>query len=394
MLKEFFADLHIHIGAGSNGKAVKITASKDLSFENILNESLNRKGLDMIGIIDCASPIVIRDIDNLLKNSEMEELESGGILYRKKLVIITGVEVESREENGGQAHYLAYFPYLENIKKFSNLMKKYIKNINLSTQTTGLNGSEILEIVDNLEGILVPAHIFTPHKSFYGRSFSTYKEVFSEEEWSKILAVELGLSADTYLADYISELKNKTFLSNSDAHSLGKIAREYNKLRLQDLNFKEFIMALKFINGRGIAANYGLDPRLGKYHRSYCPNCEKSFPFKEPVYKCPECGEDKIIIGVKDRIIRISDRGFSISPESRPEYIYQIPLSDIPGIGRKTIDKLLGYYGNEMNILHKTNKDELMNIVSSRIAENIIKSSTGKMEIIPGGGGYYGKVIS
>ena len=32
-------------------------------------------------------------------------------------------------------------------------------------------------------------------------------------------------SADTYLADHLSELEEKTFLSNSDAHSLAKIAR-------------------------------------------------------------------------------------------------------------------------------------------------------------------------
>ena len=50
MFREVFADLHIHIGAGSKGEPVKITASRRLNFENILKESLYNKGLDMIGI--------------------------------------------------------------------------------------------------------------------------------------------------------------------------------------------------------------------------------------------------------------------------------------------------------------------------------------------------------
>ena len=139
MFKEVFADLHIHIGAGSKGDPVKITASRKLNFENILKESLYNKGLDMIGIIDCASPVVLEDMEALLEKGEMAEVPDGGIAYGE-LVIIPGVELESREENGGQAHYLAYFPYLRNLREFSQVLKDYITNINLSSQSTGLTG--------------------------------------------------------------------------------------------------------------------------------------------------------------------------------------------------------------------------------------------------------------
>jgi len=274
MLKDFFVDLHIHIGAGGKGQPVKITASKKLNFANILKKSLNNKGLNMVGIIDCASPVVIEDIDNLLRDGIMEELEDGGIKYGD-LVIILGSEVESREKNGGQAHYLAYFPYLRNIKEYSTTMKQYITNINLSSQSTGLGAKEILKIVEYHGGILIPAHVFTPYKSFYGRSFESYQQVFTDDEWDRILGIELGLSADSYLGDYLSELKGKTFISNSDAHSLIKIAREYNLIRMKELNYQEFLLALKRIKGRKIVSNYGLEPRLGKYHRSFCPKCNK-----------------------------------------------------------------------------------------------------------------------
>ena len=70
---------------------------------------------------------------------------------------------------------------------------------------------------------------------------------YKQEKYDKIFAVELGLSSDTFLADEISELENKTFVTNSDAHSLPKIAREYNKMLLEDISFKEIKKALKRI---------------------------------------------------------------------------------------------------------------------------------------------------
>jgi len=391
-MNDYFADLHIHIGAGADGEPVKITASNKLTFPNILYEAANHKGLDMIGIIDCASPVVIRDMERMLSEGKMEELPGGGIKY-DRLVVIPGTEVESREENGGQSHYLAYFPFLENIKEFSEVMKQYITNINLSSQSTGLAGREILQIVDTLGGILIPAHAFTPHKSFYGRSFTTYKEAFSEDEWAKIPAIELGLSADTYLADYLEELSVKTFLSNSDAHSLPKIAREYNCIRMKIPSFEELKMALSRVNGRQVIENYGLDPRMGKYHRTYCLSCEETIIDEEPVMTCPGCGAEDIIVGVKDRIMAISSRGKSISPASRPRYVHQIPLTDVPGVGPATLQVLLEHFKTEMNIIHKISLKELEEVVGLRVAGNIERARSGNARIKSGGGGIYGKVM-
>lgn len=390
-MKDYFADLHIHIGADREGNPVKITASRRLHFARIAREAYHRKGLDMVGIIDCASPRVIADIEELLDSGEMEELPAGGISYRE-LVIIPGAEVESSEESGGQVHYLAYFPTLEQIKEFSAVMDQYITNINLSSQMSGLPGSDLLQIVDGLGGIFVPAHAFTPHKSFYGRAFSTFAEGFSEAEWEKIPALELGLSADTYLADRLSELEDKNYLSNSDAHSPGKIAREYNILRLENLNFREFGRALKGVEGRGIAGNYGLDPRLGKYHRSFCPDCEESFRGEEPVLTCPQCESGKLVTGVRDRLLAIGDREDGVRA-GRPEYVHQVPLADIPGIGPRTLEKLLAAFGTEMEVIHEADFSRLQEVVGEKIADNIIRARSGTIEIIPGGGGNYGRVV-
>ena len=392
---EIFADLHVHIGRSESGKPIKITAAKSLNFANIAKECAERKGINVVGIIDCASPYVIEDIENFLQTGDAYELKDGGIIYKDKVCILLGSEVETSEQgrNGksGSAHNICFFPHLSDIKEFSKELSKHLKNITLSTQRTDLSGYELIDIVEKYNGILIPAHIFTPHKSYYGNCTDRLKDIF-KEKFDKIFAVELGLSSDTYLADTISELETRTFLTNSDAHSLPKIAREYNKMAVEDISFKEIVKALKNEDGRKIIANYGLDPKLGKYHRTYCDDCEKSIETKEPVEICPMCGGKNVTFGVFDRIELIKDKDKTESPKNRPPYIYQIPLGFIPGGGGKTISKLLDTFGTEMNILHKLSKDDLEMVVGEKVANNIENAKNGNCEVHSGGGGNYGKV--
>ncbi len=392
---EIFADLHVHIGRSENGKPIKITAARSLNFANIAKECADRKGINVVGIIDCASPYVIEDIENFLKTGEAYELEDGGIIYKDKVCILLGSEVETSEKgrNGkcGSAHNVCFFPHLKDIKGFSNELSHHLKNITLSTQRTDLSGYDLIDIVEKYNGILIPAHVFTPHKSYYGNCTDRLENIF-KEKFNKIFAIELGLSSDTYLADTISELETRTFVTNSDAHSLPKIAREYNKMQVEDISFKEIVMALKNEEGRKVIANYGLDPKLGKYHRTYCDDCEDSIETKEPVETCPMCGGKNVTFGVFDRIELIKDKKETKSPENRPPYIYQVPLGFIPGVGGKTIDKLLGTFETEMNILHKLSKDDIEAVVGEKVANHIVNAREGKMQIHSGGGGNYGKV--
>ena len=272
-------------------------------------------------------------------------------------------------------------------------MSTHIKNITLSTQRSNISGYELIDIVEKYNGILIPAHIFTPFKSYYGNCTNRLKDIF-KEKYDKIFAVELGLSSDTFLADTISELENKTFVTNSDAHSLPKIAREYNKIQVENISFKEIVKALKNEDGRKIISNYGLDPKLGKYHRTYCDNCNNTIEAKEPVSKCPNCESEKVTFGVFDRIELIKDKSKTKSPKNRPPYIYQIPLTFIPGLGQKTVGKLLDKFETEMNILHKLSYDDIEAVVGCKIANNIILAREGKLGIHSGGGGNYGKISS
>lgn len=394
---EVFADLHIHIGRASNNKPIKITAARSLNFENSAKECVDRKGINIVGIIDCASPYVIEDIKKFLQNGEAKELRDGGIIYKDKLCIILGSEIETSEKNEdgktGSAHNLCYFPYLKDIISFSNEMSYHIKNITLSSQRADISAYELIDIVEKYNGVLIPAHAFTPYKSFYGNCTSRLERIF-REKYSRIPAIELGLSSDTFLADQISELETKTFLTNSDAHSLPKIAREYNKIIVEDISFKELMKAIKNEDGRKIVANYGLDPKLGKYHRTYCEVCGKRIDGDVPVTKCDTCDSRNVTMGVLDRIEIIKDKKETKSPNFRPPYYYQIPLTFIPGLGGKTIEKLLDKFDTEMNILHKLSYDDIEAEFGEKIANNIINAREGRMSIAAGGGGVYGKVTA
>jgi len=388
-LSKYFVDLHIHIGSTLENHPVKITASRKLNLMNIIEECVYRKGIDIIGIVDCASPRVLKDLDSLIKKEDLFELKGGGLSYREQLTIIPGVEVESCEANGGRGHYLSFFPTLLQVKEFSRFLSASIKNINLSTQQSYLPAQKLGETTNRLGGIFLPAHAFTPHKSLFGSCGDSLESVFSDYA-SNIKVIELGLSSDSQMADTIAELNKLTFISNSDAHSLEKIGREYNIFELEESSYTGIKQALYQEKGR-IIANYGLDPKLGKYHRSFCERCKNIVNTTIPVVSCPQCLSPNIIKGVYDRLFEIGDMN-SASPKNRPPYYYQIPLAFLPNIGSKTIKKLIDNFGTEMEVLHTIEFENIKEVVGAKVANTIDMARKGQMVISPGGGGIYGKI--
>ena len=213
--------------------------------------------------------------------------------------------------------------------------------------------------------------------------------------------MNFGLSADTDYADRIRELADKKFLTNSDAHSLPKIAREYNTFEMENISFESFKKVLGYEEEKSksetenrtlnyIVCNNGMYSRLGKYNKTYCDMCECVSEIEDG--KCKKCGSKKIVKGVEDRVIEIAD-GKSISPENRPEYIYKIPLEYIPKLGKKTKEKMLELYGTEMNILNKVSIENIEENFGKQIAKNIEIARNGNITIQNGGGGIYGKLI-
>lgn len=384
-MNSYFADLHIHIGRDWSNKPVKITGAKNLTLTNILIEASRNKGIDLIGVIDCHVPAVQKEIKELIAEKAAFELKDGGIRF-ENVTLLLGTEIEIYDDNcHGPIHVLCFFPFLSKMADFTEWLSERMTNITLSSQRYYGSARDLQYKVKELSGLFIPAHIFTPFKSMYGKGVvRSLTEVFDPD---LIDAVELGLSSDTMMANGIAEIAGYTFLSNSDAHSLPKIAREYQEIKMQEPSFKEFNWALQNIEERGIARNFGMNPMLGKYYHTVCKECLL------PVVKgesCPNCGSMKKINGVKERIEELTTE--QNSPE-RPPYIHQVPLDYLPTLGPKTFKKLLDRFETEMNIVHQVELEQLKEVVPEKLAQAIIDNRNGKLPIQPGGGGKYGSII-
>lgn len=386
MLNSYFADMHIHIGRDMYNKPVKITGAKSLTLTNILKESSRNKGIDLIGVIDSHAPAVQQEIKQLIEAGEAYELSDGGIRF-EEVTLLLGSEIEIYDEHcQGPIHVLCFFPTLERIERFSEWLTSRMKNITLSSQRYYGTAKELQYKVKELSGIFIVAHVFTPFKSMYGKGVhKSLKEVFDPD---LIDGIELGLSSDTAMADQINELHDYTFVSNSDAHSLAKIAREYQEVYMEDPSFKEFNWVLHNVKGRKVKQNYGMNPQLGKYHTTVCKDCLHSLTLE--VKKCPECGSTKIIKGVFDRIQELKDVDGNV--EARPPYLYQVPLEYLPKLGPKTFDKLLNKFKTEMNVIHNVPLEQLKEVIPEKLAQSIINMREGKLDIKAGGGGKYGSI--
>jgi len=387
-LSPYFADMHIHIGSSRTGKAIKITGSRSLTLSNILEEAKNKKGMNMIGIIDCHAPEVIEELKQLKKDGLLIELKGGG-LDIDGLTLIPGAEIEINDQNcQGPIHVLAYMPSINKMEQLSDWLTSRMKNINLSSQRMYGSAIELQQFVKKIGGLFIPAHIFTPFKSLYGKGVkASLTEVLDP---AQIDAVELGLSSNTEMASRVDELTPFTFLTNSDAHSLEKIAREYQMISLKEATFDEFKKALQEIEGREIIANYGLNPYLGKYYNSVCEKCLHVYQINSS--SCSGCGSNRFIKGVNDRINELQSIGNT--KRNRPPYIHQIPLEFIPGLGPKTLGRLRHAFGTDMDVIHAVPRERLLQIVRPVIADHILSARSGELSIQIGGGGTYGKIIS
>ncbi len=220
--------------------------------------------------------------------------------------------------------------------------------------------------------------------------------------------MELGLSADTNMADMISELHNLTFLSNSDAHSPwpNKLGREFNTFLIKEVSFEEIGKVLKREGGRGCVLNVKFNPLEGKYHKTRCRGC---LLFFEPQvaekfgWRCPKC-RDQIKKGVDYRIgVELADLPAGKHPEHRPQCVHTIPLSEIIALSmgvknawsekvqaewRKFIDK----FSTEINALISVPIEQLEE-VGKDAAEYIKHFREGKIQYVPGGAGVYGKLV-
>ena len=378
------ADLHIHSRFSG-------ATSDKMNIETISLEA-PRKGINVVATGDCLHSGWMKEI------KQCKVIDDGTFeLNGTRFILSTEIEDQRR------VHHLLYFPSFSSVEEFKEKIKSKSKNLETDGRPNiNIGGEELASIAKNLDILIGPAHAFTPWTAMYAYH-NTLEDCYGDLT-GYISFIELGLSADTDFADKIKELHRLTFLTNSDSHSPHpvRLAREFNRLMVNDTTFNEVKKAILRVGGNKPVLNVGLPPQEGKYHESACISCFTHYTLEEAQrrrWKC-SCGK-RIKKGVKDRINEMADFKEPIHPEHRPPYIHLIPLAEIitKAVGQhnpftQTVNKrwneLITAFGNEINVLIDVNIDEIAKVTAPAITESIQAFREKKVIIKPGGGGQYG----
>ncbi len=376
------ADLHIH-------SKYSMATSPKMDLPTLAAES-RKKGIQLVATGDCLHPKWLSEI--------RKKQEENGVFLVDNIHFVLTTEIE--DEN--QVHHLLIIPSVSKAEELYEFLKPHSNNIDSDGRpNVRIDGVEIAQAAKDAGALIGPAHAFTPWTAMYAYH-NSLNDCYGDLA-GYIYLIELGLSADTSYADRISELSCLTFLTNSDAHSpyVNKLAREFNRFEMEDIGFDELSMAIIREKGRKPLLNVGMHPEEGKYNESACIRCFKHFTMRESIIKSWKCScGGTIKKGVKDRVNELASYDTPKHPFHRPPYLHLIPLSEIIAMAlgtgtntkgvQKIWDVLIKQCGSEVAVLVDTP------IIDSGVDERVIDAirtfREGKVSVIPGGGGQYGRV--
>ena len=376
------ADLHIH---SRYSKAV----SKAMTIANLAYHA-RFKGLGIVGTGDILNPAWERELLESAERVDEGTYERNGVRF-----LLTAEVEDSR-----RVHHVLIFPSIETVREMREVLKAHSRDIETEGRPRlNLSAAEIADLAGEFGVLIGPAHAFTPWTSLY-KEYDSLKEAY---DGAKIHFLELGLSADSEMADMIKAHHRLTYLSNSDAHSPmpHRLGREFNRFDVKDATFEEVRKAILKRGGRRIVLNAGLDPRLGKYHLTACSRCYAKYSPREArvlKWKCPKCG-GRIKKGVRERILELADT--DERPKDRPPYLRLAPLAEIismvigKGVETKAVKRVwelfLREFGSEIGVLVDVPVEALARI-NEDVAKAVWAYRTGSLIVIPGGGGKYGEI--
>ncbi len=401
------ADLHIH-------SRFSMATSKEGTPEN-LDFWARKKGISLIGTGDFTHPVWREELKERL-------VSEGNGLYRLRdayvkeesrkfpgegtRFVVSG-EISSIYKKNGKTrkiHNVILLPSLEAADAMAQRLEK-IGNIHSDGRPIlGLDSHDLLEMMLDVcpEGILIPAHIWTPHFSVLGAKsgFDSVEECF-EELAPYIHALETGLSSDPAMNWRISKLDRYQLVSNSDAHSPSKLGREANLLDI-DCSYEGLYRALQ--TGEGLEGTVEFFPEEGKYHFDGHRKCGVSLSPVEAERLggiCPVCGK-KLTMGVDHRVEQLADRAEGFVKKDGKKYESLVPLPEVISacMGYSTASKkvqgcfeqMIQTLGTEFDILRNVPSEDIKSCAGERIAEGIENVRNGKVKRIPGYDGEYGKI--
>lgn len=407
---KFLADFHIH-------SYLSRATSRQCDLENLWAWA-QIKGISVIGTGDFTHPEWYNEI-----STKLEPAQPG--LYRLKdefrekvrtlvppsctrqVRFVLTSEISSIYKKGDKTrkvHNLIFAPDRKIVSKINKVLDR-IGNIKSDGRPIlGLDSRNLLEIVleSSDDCFLVPAHIWTPWFSVLGSKsgFDAIEECY-DDLTGHIFALETGLSSDPAMNWRLSGLDRFTLISNSDAHSPGKLGREANRF---DCTMDFFAMRDAMRDKTGFCGTIEFFPEEGKYHLDGHRKCHMRMEPGETIKNkglCPVCGK-KVTVGVMARVGELADRKVGKQPEGGAGFTSLVPLCEIlaqvlkVGPASKKVNtlyqKLLTEVGCEFSVLMDADADSLFLSGGPLVAEGIGRIRRGDVEIAAGYDGEFGSV--
>ena len=409
---QFIIDVHLH------SRFARAT-SRELNPSNLHKWSA-LKGVDVVGTGDYTHPEWFAELSEQLEPAEegLYQLEPGRRAVveqelpqrcRRAVRFMLSVEISTIYKKGDKTrkiHHVVILPSLESVARLNHRLGAIGNLQSDGRPILGLDSRDLLEICLEADenALFVPAHIWTPHFAALGASsgFDSLEECYGDL-LPHIFAVETGLSSDPPMNWRLSALDRYAIISNSDAHSPQKLAREATCFDTE-CSYPGIYAALKDRDPARFLGTLEFYPEEGKYHydgHRKCAVCYKPAQTLAAEGICPVCGR-KLTVGVLHRVERLADRPEGFRPDIAPPYEYLIPLDEVigaaVGVGPKSkkvravYDRLLAEIGPELEVLRRAGLAAIESCAGPLVAEGVRRMRCGEVDIYPGHDGEYGVV--
>jgi DNA helicase II / ATP-dependent DNA helicase PcrA len=408
----FYADLHVH------SKYSRAT-SRDLDLEHLAHWAA-RKGIAVVATGDFTHPAWAAELKGKLVPAEpglyrlAPEIEAAVLrtlpaACRTPVRFLLEVEISTIYKKGDKTrkvHHLIYAPDFATVDRVSARLARIGNIASDGRPILGLDSRDLLEITleSGPGAYLVPAHIWTPWFAALGSQsgFDSITECYGDLA-PQIFAVETGLSSDPAMNWRLSMLDRYRLVSNSDAHSPGKLGREATAF---DGDMDYFAIRHALETGAGYAGTVEFFPEEGKYHLDGHRKCAARLTPRETLAndgRCPVCGE-RVTVGVLHRVEMLADRSEdeAVPPATagRAENLVPLPevLAEINGTGaasksvERSYDRLVATLGPELSILDAVPVEDISRAASSLLAEAIARLRAGQVIREAGYDGEYGVI--
>jgi uncharacterized protein (TIGR00375 family) len=319
------------------------------------------------------------------------------------------VELNGIYSAGGKLrriHNIVFVPSFETAEKLTAWLDGYGKLASDGRPTLSLSSHDLLAKLLEIDrrAFLVPAHIWTPWFSLYGSNsgFDSIEECFGDLS-KEIFAVETGLSSDPPMNWRLSALDSRTLISNSDAHSPGRLGREANVFDCE-MSYDAIRDILKTKDRKRFLYTIEFFPEEGKYHYDGHRACGISFAPAQSLVNdnlCPGCGR-QLTIGVLHRVEQLADRKPEDVPTDVIPFKHLVPLEEVIGealgVGRDTgqvhkmYESMVAALGSEFEILLNSSVPDIERNSNDRVALGIERMRRGEVQATAGYDGVFGVI--